>query len=98
MFCSCTLSGTVAGTDAEVKPRHRYASVSAANAVPAKLTDSSLWGVFYSCVPTGMLQVCLITGGDSGIGRSVALMYAREGAEAIAISYLNEERDANVRH
>lgn len=43
------------------------------------------------------MQVCLITGGDSGIGRSVALMYAREGAEAIAITYLNEERDANVR-
>lgn len=43
------------------------------------------------------VQVCLITGGDSGIGRSVALMYAREGAEAIAISYLNEERDAEVR-
>ncbi len=42
-------------------------------------------------------QVCLITGGDSGIGRAVALMYAREGAEAIAITYLNEERDANVR-
>lgn len=39
-------------------------------------------------------KVCLITGGDSGIGRSVALMYAREGAEAIAISYLDEERDA----
>ena len=43
-----------------------------------------------------MVQVCLITGGDSGIGRSVALMYAREGAKAIAITYLNEERDAEV--
>jgi NAD(P)-dependent dehydrogenase (short-subunit alcohol dehydrogenase family) len=38
-------------------------------------------------------KVALITGGDSGIGRAVAIMYAREGAD-IAISYLNEEQDA----
>jgi NAD(P)-dependent dehydrogenase (short-subunit alcohol dehydrogenase family) len=35
----------------------------------------------------------LITGGDSGIGRAVALAYAREGADVL-ISYLNEEPDA----
>ena len=35
----------------------------------------------------------LITGGDSGIGRAVALAYAREGADVL-ISYLNEEEDA----
>jgi NAD(P)-dependent dehydrogenase (short-subunit alcohol dehydrogenase family) len=34
--------------------------------------------------------VALITGGDSGIGRSVAVLYAREGAE-IAFTYLPEE-------
>jgi NAD(P)-dependent dehydrogenase (short-subunit alcohol dehydrogenase family) len=35
----------------------------------------------------------LITGGDSGIGRSVAILYAREGAD-VAIVYLNEDTDA----
>lgn len=34
----------------------------------------------------------LITGGDSGIGRAVAIAYAREGAD-VAISYLAEEED-----
>ena len=38
-------------------------------------------------------KVALITGGDSGIGRSVAVHYAREGAD-VAISYLDEHRDA----
>jgi NAD(P)-dependent dehydrogenase (short-subunit alcohol dehydrogenase family) len=35
----------------------------------------------------------LITGGDSGIGRAVAVLYAREGAD-VAIVYLNEHEDA----
>ena len=39
-------------------------------------------------------KVAVITGGDSGIGRAVALAYAREGADVL-ISYLpEEERDA----
>jgi NADP-dependent 3-hydroxy acid dehydrogenase YdfG len=38
-------------------------------------------------------MVALITGGDSGIGRAVAVLYAREGAD-IAIAYLNEHEDA----
>jgi NAD(P)-dependent dehydrogenase (short-subunit alcohol dehydrogenase family) len=38
-------------------------------------------------------KVALITGGDSGIGRAVAIAYAREGAD-IAITYLNEHADA----
>ena len=39
-------------------------------------------------------MVAIITGGDSGIGRAVAVLYAREGAD-VAIIYLNEHEDAN---
>jgi NAD(P)-dependent dehydrogenase (short-subunit alcohol dehydrogenase family) len=38
-------------------------------------------------------KVALITGGDSGIGRAVSVLFAREGAK-IAIAYLEEDRDA----
>jgi len=38
-------------------------------------------------------KVALITGGDSGIGRAVAILYAKEGAD-VTIVYLNEHQDA----
>ena len=38
-------------------------------------------------------KIALITGGDSGIGRSVAVLFAREGAD-IALAYLDEHKDA----
>lgn len=38
-------------------------------------------------------KVAIITGGDSGIGRAVAILFAREGADVV-IAYLNEHEDA----
>ena len=41
-------------------------------------------------------KAALITGGDSGIGRAVAVLYAREGAD-VAIVYLPEEQRTPTR-
>jgi NAD(P)-dependent dehydrogenase (short-subunit alcohol dehydrogenase family) len=38
-------------------------------------------------------KVAIVTGGDSGIGRSVAVLFAREGAD-VAVLYLDEHKDA----
>ncbi len=38
-------------------------------------------------------KVAIVTGGDSGIGRAVAVLFAREGAD-VAVCYLNEHEDA----
>ncbi|MDD3304322.1 MAG: SDR family oxidoreductase [Clostridia bacterium] len=40
-------------------------------------------------------KVALITGGDSGIGKAVAILFAKQGCD-IALSYLEENEDANV--
>ncbi|HUS34444.1 MAG TPA: SDR family oxidoreductase [Verrucomicrobiae bacterium] len=47
-------------------------------------------------IGTGKLanKVAIITGGDSGIGRAVAIAFAKEGAKVV-VSYLNEHDDAH---
>jgi NAD(P)-dependent dehydrogenase (short-subunit alcohol dehydrogenase family) len=67
------------------KPGHEWAIE------PAPLYDAP----FYLGSKKLEDKVALITGGDSGIGRSVAVLFAREGAD-IAIVYLAEDRDAEV--
>jgi hypothetical protein len=57
--------------------------------VPATMYDAP----FYIGSAKLKDKVALITGGDSGIGRSVAVLFAREGAD-IAIVHLDEDADA----
>jgi NAD(P)-dependent dehydrogenase (short-subunit alcohol dehydrogenase family) len=40
-------------------------------------------------------MAAIVTGGDSGIGRAVAVLFAREGAD-VAVLYLDEDKDARV--
>ena len=59
----------------------------------SKLTPEPQWQPRYKGSDRLAGKVAVITGADSGIGRAVAALYAREGAD-IAIVYLLEEDDA----
>jgi NAD(P)-dependent dehydrogenase (short-subunit alcohol dehydrogenase family) len=64
--------------------------------VEAELTLKPMWDApFYKGSDKLKDKVALITGADSGIGRSVAVLFAREGCD-VAIAYLEEEEDAQA--
>jgi NAD(P)-dependent dehydrogenase (short-subunit alcohol dehydrogenase family) len=71
--------------------QHQLKPGSEAKLDPAPMYDAP----FYK--GSGKLEglAAIITGGDSGIGRSVAILFAREGAD-IAIVYLDEDEDAEI--
>jgi len=71
------------------------------NSQPGLESDMNPLPVFEddSYKPAGKLKdkVAIITGGDSGIGRAVAVAYAKEGADVVLL-YLNEHQDAEQTH
>jgi len=71
------------------KPQHQQRPGKEAKMIPAPVFD------YPEKMGTNKLlgKVALITGGDSGIGKAVAILFAKEGAD-IVIAYLNEHADA----
>ncbi len=85
-----------------IDPRNRYprppfdTAPQTAPGSSARMSPEPVYGED-SYVGSGKLagRVALITGADSGIGRAVALAFAREGADVL-LSYLDEEEDADA--
>lgn len=80
-----------------MQPRHSSNLASPNQALPGIEANMEPRPVFDdpSYRPSGRLEdkVAIITGGDSGIGRAVAVAFAKEGADVV-IAYLDEHSDA----
>jgi len=61
----------------------------------AELSPSPEWRPRYPGSGRLAGKIAIVTGADSGIGRAVAVLFAREGAD-VAILYLNEHEDAEL--
>ena len=70
-------------------PQHQSRPGSGKDMHPQPVVDD------HNRIGSGKLKgkIALITGGDSGIGKAVAILFAKEGAD-VAVAYLNEHEDA----
>jgi len=77
------------GQEKQFPPQRQEQPGQTSKMQPVPETDDPRW------IPSGKLKgkAALITGGDSGIGRAVATLFAKEGAD-IGIVYANEHQDA----
>lgn len=103
------IQNEVAEDDAKGKPKAETAMQAGGRTYPAppfpkqhqkkpgdetKLSPPALYDAPYYLGSNKLLdKVAIITGGDSGIGRSVAVLFAREGADVV-ILHLDEDKDA----
>lgn len=103
------IQNEVAEDDAKGKPKAETAMQAGGRTYPAppfpkqhqkkpgdeaKLSPPALYDApFYLGSNKLLDKVAIITGGDSGIGRSVAVLFAREGADVV-ILHLDEDKDA----
>jgi len=72
-------------------PQHQEAPGEESKMIP----EPKFEGEWYKGSDKLLDEVAIITGGDSGIGRSVAIFFAKEGAD-VAIVYYNEHDDAST--
>lgn len=75
------------------KKKHRKGQTQRSPGTEAKMEPRPEYEPYVKPSDKLKRKIALITGGDSGIGRAVAVRFAQEGAE-VAIVYLNEKTDA----